>query len=180
MRNACTRILTHGTRPVNANIVVRRLFCDVYRGNAHLAGRLGVRRGPGATGIASPTLSDSHDPGSPRSPRPDEPTGEAPVIPSFAYLVVIVLSMAGMLAIDRRLGLGVRGRPLLVAVLVVEVAFLAFDLVGSARGWFESNPDYVIAIIPPGIPPEEPLLLAFLTVFTLVVFRLAGRLTGEE
>lgn len=99
------------------------------------------------------------------------------MIPSFAYLAAIMLAAAGMLLIDRRYGLGVAGRPLLVAIVVVEVVFLAFDLLGSARGWFESNPDYVIGIIPPGIPPEEPLLLAFLTLFTAVVFRLAGRWT---
>ena len=101
------------------------------------------------------------------------------MIPSFAYLGVILLSMAGMLAIDRRFRLGLLGRPLLAALVAVEASFLAFDLIGSARGWFESNPDYVIGIIPPGIPPEEPLLLAFLTMFTLVVFRLAGRRTRE-
>ncbi len=101
------------------------------------------------------------------------------MIPSFAYLAAIVLSSIGLLAIDRRLRLGVLGRPLLVAIVVVEIVLLTFDLIGSARCWFESNPDFVIAIIPPGIPPEEPLLLAFLTLFTIVTYRLVGRWTGE-
>lgn len=104
---------------------------------------------------------------------------EPDVIPPFAYLAAIVVSSIGLLAIDRRFRLGVLGRPLLVAIVVVEIAFVAFDLIGSTRGWFASNPDFVIAIIPPGIPPEEPLLLAFLTLFTIVIYRLAGRWTGE-
>jgi hypothetical protein len=37
-----------------------------------------------------------------------------------------------------------------------------------------------VAIVPPGIPPEEPLLLAFITVWAILLYRVAGRLTGEE
>lgn len=101
------------------------------------------------------------------------------MIPPFAYLAAIGLSAIGMALVDRRYHLGVLGRPLVVAIVVVEIVYLAFDLLGSARGWFESNPDYVVAIVPPGIPPEEPLLLAFLTLFSVTIFRLAGRWTRE-
>ncbi len=101
-------------------------------------------------------------------------------MPAGAYLLAILFSLAGMLVIDRTQRLGILGRRLLVAVVVVEAAFLlVFDVVGAGRGWFASNPDYVVAIVPPGIPPEEPLLLAFLAYFTLVVQGLARRWLGE-
>jgi lycopene cyclase domain-containing protein len=101
-------------------------------------------------------------------------------MPAGAYLLAILFSLAGMLVIDRTQRLGILGRRLLVAVVVVEVAFLlVFDVLGAGRGWFASNPDYVVAIVPPGIPPEEPLLLAFLAYFTLVVQGLARRWLGE-
>jgi lycopene cyclase domain-containing protein len=102
-------------------------------------------------------------------------------MPQFAYLLAILVSLAGMVVIDRRWSLGVLGRRLLITVLVVEGAFLlVFDGIGAARGWFASNPELVSAIVPPGIPPEEPLLLAFLAFFSVIVYRVAGRLTGED
>jgi hypothetical protein len=91
------------------------------------------------------------------------------------YLLAILLSFVGMVVIDRRWRLGVFSRRLVATIAVVELVFLAFDLVGASRGWFASEPDRVVAIIPPGIPPEEPLLLAFLATFTIVLYRLAGR-----
>lgn len=100
-------------------------------------------------------------------------------MPQSAYLLAILGSAAGLVVVDRRWRLGVVGARLLVPVAVVEVAFLAFDLLGAARGWFASEPDRVVAIVAPGIPPEEPLLLAFLTVFAIVVFRVLSRWTGE-
>jgi len=100
-------------------------------------------------------------------------------MPAGLYLAAILVSLAGMVVIDRTQRLGILGRRLLVAIVVVEVAFLlVFDVLGAGRGWFASNPEYVVAILPPGIPPEEPLLLAFLAYFTLVVQGLARRLPG--
>jgi len=96
------------------------------------------------------------------------------------YLAAILGAFAGVALLDRRLRLGLWSRPTLVAIVVVEVVFLAFDLLGASRGWFASNTDWVIAYWPPGIPPEEPLLLAFITVWAIALFRLAGRWTGEE
>jgi hypothetical protein len=96
------------------------------------------------------------------------------------YLAAIVGSFAGLALIDRRFRLGIWSRPTLAAILVVEVAFLAFDLLGASRGWFATNTDWVIAYWPPGIPPEEILLLAFITTWAVALFRLAERWTGEE
>jgi hypothetical protein len=96
------------------------------------------------------------------------------------YLLAILLSFVGAALIDRRLRLGLWSRATLLAIVVVEIAFLAFDVVGAAGGWFASNPAWVVAIVPPGIPPEEPLLLAFITVWAILLYRLAGRMTGED
>ena len=96
------------------------------------------------------------------------------------YLAAIVLSLVGVLLIDRRLALGLWRRSTVAAVIVVEVAFLAFDAVGSARGWFASDPRWVVAVVPPGIPPEEPLLLAFIAVWAILLYLLAERLLGGE
>ena len=97
------------------------------------------------------------------------------------YLAAIVVSFAGMVVIDVTQRLGILGRRLVAAVAVVEIAFLlVFDALGAGRGWFASNPDWVVAIVPPGIPLEEPLLLAFLAYFTLVVQALLRRWLGED
>lgn len=86
------------------------------------------------------------------------------------YLVVILVSIAGVALLARRFLPGVVSRRLVAPVAAILVAFLAFDLVGASRGWFASNLDWVVAYVPPGIPPEEPLLLGFLALFSVVVF----------
>ena len=96
------------------------------------------------------------------------------------YLAAILLSLVGVVLIDRRLRLGLWRRAILVAVVIVEVAFLAFDAIGAARGWFASDPRWVVAIVPPGIPPEEPLLLAFIAVWAIVLYRVAERLLDRD
>ena len=86
------------------------------------------------------------------------------------YLAVILVSIAGVSLLARRFLPGVVSRRLAAPVAAVVVAFLAFDLVGASRGWFASNVDWVVAYVPPGIPPEEPLLLGFLALFSVVLF----------
>ncbi len=96
------------------------------------------------------------------------------------YLVAILLSLVGAFVIDRRLRLGLWSRATAAAIVIVEVAFLLFDVLGASGGWFASNDRWVVAIVPPGIPPEEPLLLAFITVWAILLYRIAGRVTGED
>jgi hypothetical protein len=99
------------------------------------------------------------------------------------YLLVIVASFAGVALLARRLLPGVVSLRLLRPVAAVLVAFLAFDAVGAARGWFSSSLDWVVASVSPGIPPEEPLLLAFLALFSVVLFeafRRRQRLGGDH
>lgn len=85
------------------------------------------------------------------------------------YLAVILVSLFGVGLLAGRFLPGVLSRRLLGVVAIVLVVFLAFDAVGAARGWFASEPDWVVAIVEPGIPPEEPLLLAFLALFSVVL-----------
>lgn len=85
------------------------------------------------------------------------------------YLGAILFSLLGVAAIARRALPGVVTSRLVPVVASVLGVFLAFDAVGSARGWFASEERWVVAILPPGIPPEEPLLLAFLALFSVVL-----------
>lgn len=85
------------------------------------------------------------------------------------YLLAILGSLAGVGLLAARFLPGVLSRRLVPVVASVLVAFLAFDAVGAARGWFASSDAWVVAIVPPGIPPEEPLLLAFLALFSVVL-----------
>ena len=91
------------------------------------------------------------------------------VVPGL-YLFVILFSFGGVLLLAHRFLPGVVSLRLLRPIVAVLVVFLAFDVVGAARGWFASNLDWVVAYFEPGIPPEEPLLLAFLALFSVVLF----------
>jgi hypothetical protein len=61
-------------------------------------------------------------------------------------------------------------------VLITVPLFLGFDAVGAARGWFASSPRLNSAIVPPGIPLEEPVLLFFLTLVSVSLWRASRRL----
>ncbi|MDQ6741546.1 MAG: lycopene cyclase domain-containing protein [Candidatus Dormibacteraeota bacterium] len=94
----------------------------------------------------------------------------------FLYLVALVASWMGVLGLDRRFRLGVADSRLLRAIAFTVPLFLAFDVLGAARGWFWSNPALNSLIVSPGVPLEEPLLLAFLTLLAAAGYRLALRL----
>lgn len=90
----------------------------------------------------------------------------------FAYLAALVLAWAGVLVLDRRLRLGVAGLRLVRAMALTVPPLLVFDAVGAARGWFASSARLNSLIVAPGIPLEEPVLLAFLTLLSVVLWRL--------
>jgi hypothetical protein len=96
------------------------------------------------------------------------------------YLLVILVSISGVTLLARRFLPGVASRRLVRPVVAVLVGFLAFDIVGAARGWFASSTDWVVAYVPPGIPPEEPLLLGFLALFSVVLLELFRRVGGRR
>ena len=93
----------------------------------------------------------------------------------FLYLLALLGSWAGVLALDRRHRLGAAGPRLLRALAVTVPLFLLFDGVGAARGWSRSDPALNSLILPPGIPVEEPLLLGFLVLLAVCAYRLASR-----
>ncbi|MFN8620999.1 MAG: hypothetical protein U0869_09680 [Chloroflexota bacterium] len=98
-----------------------------------------------------------------------------------AYLAFLLLSMAGVGLLAWRFLPGTLSRRLLAPIGAVLVVFLLlFDVAGAARGWFASSTDWVVGLVPPGIPPEEVLLLGFLALFSVVVLRVSRRLLGEE
>jgi lycopene cyclase domain-containing protein len=92
-----------------------------------------------------------------------------------AYLLCLLVAWAGVLVLDRRLRLGIVGRRLGLVVVATVPVFLGFDAIGAAQGWFFSNPARNVAIFPPGIPLEEPILLGFLCLLSIALYRLAGR-----
>jgi lycopene cyclase domain-containing protein len=94
----------------------------------------------------------------------------------FLYLAAILVSFLGVLTFDYRFQLWLPARRLLAVVALTVPLFLCFDLLGAARGWFASNPHLNSLIVPPGIPLEEPLLLAFLTVLSVSLYRTVARM----
>ena len=99
-------------------------------------------------------------------------------ITRYIYLAAILFSAAGVLVVDRRFRLGAFGPRLVPAVALTVPVFLVIDAVGAARGWFSSDPRLSVAILPPGISFEEPFLLTFLVLLSIVLWRGAGRLLG--
>ena len=93
----------------------------------------------------------------------------------YAYLAILLLSFAGVAFVIRRFGLKVDSRLVLRAVALTVPVFLLVDAIGAARGWFFSNPRLNIAIFPPGVSLEEPVLLAFLTFLSITLRRALAR-----
>ena len=93
----------------------------------------------------------------------------------YLYLAAPVLSWGGVLGLGFRVRLGVEPRRVLRAVVVTVPLFLVFDAAGVLRGWFRSSPTYHVVFFPPGIPLEEPLLLGFLVLLSVTLYRLAMR-----
>jgi lycopene cyclase domain-containing protein len=90
----------------------------------------------------------------------------------FAYMAAILLGGAGVLVLDRRLRLGAAGPRLIRAIALTVPPLLVFDGVGAARGWFASSARLNSLIVAPGVPVEEPVLLAFLSLLSVVLWRL--------
>lgn len=96
----------------------------------------------------------------------------------YAYLAALAVSWPAMLLLARRLRLGISGDVLARSIALTVPPFLAFDAIGAWRGWFASSPRLNSAIFPPGIPLEEPVLLAFLVLIALVLEAVARRRLG--
>ena len=93
----------------------------------------------------------------------------------IAYLAVLLFSVAGVAVVVRRFHLKVDSGHVLRAVALTVPVFLLVDAIGAARGWFFSSPSLNIAIFPPGISLEEPVLLAFLAFLSIVLRQALAR-----
>ncbi len=92
----------------------------------------------------------------------------------FAYLGVLVLSLAGVTALDRRFRLAwwrAPRRTLLVS-LVGTAFFLVWDLTGIAAGVFLRGSSTALTGIDlaPHLPVEELVFLFFLSYLTVVAY----------
>lgn len=89
------------------------------------------------------------------------------------YLAAILVSTAGVAALDARFRLAAWRHPArtLVAVMIGTVFFLAWDAAGIALGVFVKgdSPALLGIDLAPHLPLEEPFFLAFLCYLALVV-----------
>lgn len=96
------------------------------------------------------------------------------------YLAAILLSAAGIAALDARFRLALWARPgrTAAAVGIGTLFFLAWDAVGIATGVFvKGDSPLLLGIdLAPHLPVEEPVFLAFLCYLALVVHAAALRI----
>ncbi|MFG6445293.1 lycopene cyclase domain-containing protein [Microbacterium sp. P06] len=96
------------------------------------------------------------------------------------YLLAILLSFAGIAALDARWRLVAHAAPVrtLVAVALGTAFFVAWDLAGIATGVFVKgdSPIFVGIMLAPHLPLEEPVFLAFLCYLALVAWAGAERM----
>jgi len=95
------------------------------------------------------------------------------------YLIAILVSAAGIAALDARFRLAAWAAPgrTMAAVAIGVAFFLAWDAVGIATGVFVKGASTLLLGIDlaPHLPLEEPFFLAFLSYLGLVVWAAALR-----
>lgn len=100
------------------------------------------------------------------------------------YLAAILISWAGVAALDLRYRLVFRRNPraVLVAVLLGTAFFLLWDAAGISLGIFVkgSGPALLGVDLAPHLPLEEPVFLAFFCYLSLVLFAAAARVTHRR
>ncbi len=100
---------------------------------------------------------------------------------SAAYLLSIVVSIAGLRGLALRWSRQTRREVLLPVVIATTIGFLLIDTVGLARGWFATPASATTLSLPGagplgrGFPIEEPLLLFGITSLLVVVADAAGK-----
>jgi lycopene cyclase domain-containing protein len=96
------------------------------------------------------------------------------------YLLAIMLSFAGVAALDLRWRLVVRDAPVrtLITVILGTGFFVAWDLAGIASGVFvKGNSPLLLGVeFAPHLPLEEPVFLAFLCYLALVSWAAGERM----
>jgi lycopene cyclase domain-containing protein len=85
---------------------------------------------------------------------------------SVAYLLALLVSLTGMIVLDRRFGLFFWRAPRVAAVVLVVgvLFFLAWDVVGIATGIFYRGETAFMTglLVAPELPIEEVVFLTFL------------------
>ena len=85
---------------------------------------------------------------------------------SFAYLAALLVSLTGMVVLDRRFGLFFWRAPRAAAVVLAAgvLFFLAWDLVGINRGiFYRGETSFMTGLqVAPELPVEEVFFLTFL------------------
>lgn len=99
------------------------------------------------------------------------------------YLGALLVSIAGVVAIDARLRLALTVAPARTVLLVAvgTIFFLVWDVVGIATGVFlrGDSPALLGIDLAPHLPLEEPVFLAFLSYLAVVVHAFALRPRGR-
>lgn len=94
----------------------------------------------------------------------------------YAYMAVILFSLAGIATLDKRYRLALfhNARQALVTVAIGVAVFIVWDILGIAFGiFFSGHSPYMSGVyLGPEFPIEELLFLTFLCYFTLVMYRL--------
>ncbi|MFB8387110.1 lycopene cyclase domain-containing protein [Microbacterium sp. NPDC055910] len=100
------------------------------------------------------------------------------------YLVAILVSAAGIAALDARWRLAAWRTPgrTLAAVAIGTAFFLAWDAAGIALGVFvKGDSPLLLGIdLAPHLPVEEPVFLAFLCYLGLVAYAAADRFVARR
>lgn len=103
---------------------------------------------------------------------------------SWWYLAGLLVSIAGMLVIDRRFRLFLFAAPVRAAVVLVLAVggFLLWDLIGIGAGiFFEGHPALLLGLdLAPQLPVEEVAFLVLLCETTMVAAALARRLLDRR
>ncbi len=103
---------------------------------------------------------------------------------SLGYLAALLVSIAGMLALDARYRLFLWRSPARAALtLAIGVALLlAADLTAIALGVFRVGDSPLLSgvMLAPHLPLEEPLFLVFLCLITMVVHELVQRVRARR
>lgn len=98
----------------------------------------------------------------------------------FAYLAALLVSFAGMAVLDwrYRLAFFADRRSTLIVLLIGVALFIAWDAIGIGLGiFFSGNSPFMSGIyVAPEFPIEELIFLTFLCYFTLIVYRIGGKL----
>lgn len=101
-----------------------------------------------------------------------------------AYLIAILISAAGIAALDLRHRLALRPHPgrTVATVVIGVVFFLLWDAVGIITGVFVKGEGSALlgVTLAPELPLEEPVFLAFLCYLALVAYAGAMRWLGSR